>query len=315
MSIDPVLTHASKEVILMCLAIMGILIFFTLLFALLPLLGFSGKFTGMKEKMKSWWIMVAVISVFFFVNRGLTFIGFTLLSFVAFRELLSSMKFRQSDRSAIGLAFLAIPVQYLAIYWGYNQFALLFIPVVMFLVLPFRNLLSGNVKGIIHANATMQWSLMICVYSLSHMAMLFNFPARSDFSAGNLGLVLYLVFVSQFNDILQFCFGKAFGKNKIIPKISPNKTWEGFLGGFFGTMITAYVFSFLTFFNWWQALVMGAVLSIAGFAGDLNISAIKRDLEIKDLGNMIEGHGGIMDRIDSLTYTGMVFFHLVNLWN
>lgn len=315
MTIDPVLTHASKEVLIMCLSIMGILVFFTLLFALLPVIGFSGKFTGMKEKMRSWWIMVAVISIFFFVNRELTFIGFTLLSFVAFRELLSSMKFRQSDRSAIGLAFLSIPIQYISIYLGYTQFALLFIPVVMFLILPFRNLLSGNVKGIIHANATMQWSLMICVYSLSHMAMLFNIPARSDFSAGNLGMVLYLVFISQFNDILQFCFGKAFGKNKIIPKISPNKTWEGFLGGFFGTMISAYVFSFLTFFNWWQALVMGAMLSIAGFAGDLNISAIKRDLEIKDLGNMIEGHGGIMDRIDSLTYTGMVFFHLVNLWN
>ncbi len=305
----------SHEVSIMYLTILVVLTLFTVFFYLLSKLKKNTSFKGINTQMKSWWIMVAVVSVFIFANTGLSIFGVGLLSFVAFRELLSSMKFRRSDRSTVGYAFLAIPIQYLAIYLGYNYFALIFIPAIMFLILPFRNLLSGNIKGITKSNAILQWSLMITVYSLGHIAMLIKFPEVEGFTAGNLGLVLYMVFISQFNDILQFCFGKALGKRKILPKVSPNKTWEGFLGGFFGTVLLSYLLSFLTFFTWWQAIITGVVLALAGFAGDVNISSIKRDLEIKDLGNLIEGHGGIMDRIDSLTYTSIVFFHLTYLWS
>jgi phosphatidate cytidylyltransferase len=155
---------------------------------------------------------------------------------------------------------------------------------------------------------------MLTVFSFGHLAFLFSFPPQPGFSAGNYGLVLFLLFLTQFNDILQFLWGKSIGKHKILPSVSPNKTWEGFLGGFICTTILAYFFKFLTFFTPVQAIIAGGLISFAGFAGDLNISAVKRDIGIKDMGNLIPGHGGIMDRIDSLSYTSLAFFNLAWYW-
>lgn len=307
------LIHAPREVVVMLLSIVCVLLIFSLFFYFLSRSKKAKNFSGVLTKIKSWWMMVAII-YFFLLNRELTFIGFALLSFISLRELLLQLKRRPSDRFSVILAFCFIPLQYLAIYLGYRELSLILIPGFLFLILPFVTMLSGNTKGLIFANATLLWSVMICVYGISHFAMLLSLPAIKNFSAGNLGLLLFLLFVTQFNDVLQFCFGKALGKKKIIPQISPNKTWEGFLGGFFSSIIVAYLFSFLTFFSWWQAMLMGAILSFSGFAGDLNISAIKRDLEVKDLGTTIDGHGGILDRIDSLTYTAIIFYHLVNFW-
>ena len=137
-------------------------------------------------------------------------------------------------------------------------------------------------------------------------------PAKG-FSAGGAGLVLFLVFLTQFNDVAQYVWGKLFGKHKIVPKVSPNKTWQGFLGGVFTTTVCAVLLSgLLTPLSLPMAVAAGLLISISGFIGDVTISALKRDIGVKDSGSLLPGHGGILDRVDSLTYTAPLFFHFIH---
>ena len=138
-----------------------------------------------------------------------------------------------------------------------------------------------------------------------------NCHGGEGFNAGGRGLLMFLVFLTEINDIMQFVWGKLFGRHKILPKVSPNKTWEGFLGGVVSTTVIGYFLGFLTPLSTPNVILVSALIAIAGFAGDVVISAIKRDKGIKDMGDSIPGHGGVFDRIDSLSYTAPVFFHLV----
>lgn len=107
---------------------------------------------------------------------------------------------------------------------------------------------------------------------------------------------------------MQYLFGKTFGKHKITPKVSPNKTVEGLLGGVVSTAVIAGILAkFLTPFSFWQAFILGAILAIAGFFGDITMSAIKRDIGVKDTGALLPGHGGILDRLDSMIFTVPLF--------
>jgi phosphatidate cytidylyltransferase len=129
---------------------------------------------------------------------------------------------------------------------------------------------------------------------------------------GGPALVLYLVFLTQFNDVAQFLFGKSFGRHKVVPKVSPGKTWEGLLGGVATTVTLAVVLApWLTPLRRAESVAAGVMIGLGGFLGDIVISALKRDLGIKDSGSLLPGHGGILDRIDSLTYTAPLFFHYV----
>jgi phosphatidate cytidylyltransferase len=128
--------------------------------------------------------------------------------------------------------------------------------------------------------------------------------------AGGVGLLFFLVVLAQFNDVAQYCWGKLLGKHKVTPKVSPKKTWEGLIGGVASTTaVAALIGPYLTpMDHGWSALA-GAVIGIAGFLGDVNMSAVKRDLGVKDAGGLIPGHGGILDRVDSLTYAAPAFVH------
>jgi phosphatidate cytidylyltransferase len=153
---------------------------------------------------------------------------------------------------------------------------------------------------------------MTLVFGISHIAYLLALPESKNPAAGGAGLVLYLVFLTQFNDVAQYVWGKTLGRNKIIPKVSPNKTWEGLLGGVATTVVLAILLSrWLTPMRWSMALLAGLLIGTAGFIGDVTISALKRDIGLKDSGSILPGHGGILDRIDSLTYTAPLFFHFL----
>jgi len=144
------------------------------------------------------------------------------------------------------------------------------------------------------------------------LAYLLVLPVSEGFSAGGAGLVLYLVFLTQFNDVSQFVWGKMLGKHKIIPRVSPNKTWEGFLGGVCTTTLLAMLLStVLTPLTLGMSAIAGLIISTAGFIGDVTVSALKRDIGVKDSGSLLPGHGGILDRIDSLTYSAPLFFHFI----
>ena len=153
---------------------------------------------------------------------------------------------------------------------------------------------------------------MITVFNLSHAAYLLSLPAINDPNVGSVGLLLFLVLLTELNDVAQFLWGKAIGGPKIAPHVSPGKSWAGFLGGVVATTATAALIApFLTPFAGWQCPAVGAVIAISGFIGDVTMSGLKRDLGVKDSSAFIPGHGGILDRVDSLTYSAPVFFHFV----
>jgi phosphatidate cytidylyltransferase len=137
-------------------------------------------------------------------------------------------------------------------------------------------------------------------------------PDEAQPGPGGAGLVLTLLILTQGNDVAQYCWGRMLGRRRIAPSVSPNKTVEGFLGGLLTTIVVAALLApLLTPMPWTMALWVGALLAVMGFLGDLSVSAVKRDIGLKDTGNLIPGHGGILDRIDSLMFTAPLMFHIM----
>ena len=291
--------------------IFGILTFASILFFVVGKIKPKANLTELKARTKSWWFMATIFILATVVNTTISYIAIAFLSFVAFRELYSLLGFRDSDRRAIFWAFVSIPIQYYLAYIGWYGAFIIFIPVVMFLLLPLRLVLKGNTVGIVKSMSLLQWTLMLTVFGISHMAYLLSLPEIEGFNSGGRGLLLFLVFLTEINDVMQFTWGKLLGRNKIIPKISPNKTWEGFIGGLISTTIIGYFLGFLTPLSTPQVLFVSFMIGFSGFVGDIVVSSVKRDIGVKDMGNSIPGHGGVLDRIDSLAYTAPVFFHIV----
>ena len=301
----------SNDLLIVVSLIYGLLIFASTLFFAVGKLKPHLNLSELKSRTKSWWVMATVFIAATLLSTKISYVALGFLAFIAFRELYSLLDFRHSDRRAILWAVLAIPIQfYLAYIKWYGAF-IIFIPVVMFLLLPMRMVIKGDTKGIIKSMAVLQWSLMLTVFSISHLAYLLSLPELPGFDAGGRGLLLFLVFLTEINDVLQFACGKLFGKYKVIPKVSPNKTWEGFIGGLVLTTILGCLLSFMTPLTSMQVLIVSFSIALFGFVGDVVMSSIKRDLGVKDTGTTIPGHGGVLDRIDSLAYTAPVFFHMV----
>jgi len=264
----------------------------------------------LNQRIQSWWVMVTVFTLSLVLNRPVSILFFALLSFLALREYLSLIPTRLADRRVLLWAYLAIVVQYFWIYIGWYGMFLIFIPIYMFLFLPMRMVLLGDTKGFLNAIGTLHWGLMLTVYTISHLPYLLQLPPEINPLAGGTGLLIYLLLLTALNDIAQYCWGKLLGKHKAVPSVSPGKTLEGLLGGMATTTAVATLLApVLTPFSLVHALCLGLLLSLTGFVGDVTLSALKRDLGIKDSGTLLPGHGGILDRIDSLTYTAPLFFH------
>ena len=280
-----------------------------LLLATLVVRVFFRTSTELKDRVQSWWIIVLAFVVGAMLHTTVAMFFFALISYLALKEYFTLIPTRRTDRRIIFYAYLSIVIQYwfAGIQW-YGMF-IIWIPVYLFLLLPFRQVLIGDTKGFLEHTSRVQWGLMMFVFGLSHIAYMMTLPTLNGHDVGGKELVLYVVLLTELNDILQYLWGKTLGKHKIIPKVSPNKTVEGFLGAFFTLSLLGVAFSFLTPFTWIQALFAGMLISSAGFIGDVVISMVKRDIGVKDSGNLLPGHGGILDLIDSLTYTAPLFFH------
>lgn len=269
-------------------------------------------YSELKLRIKTWWIIVVLTTFALGFNTYFSIFCFAFLSFLAFKEYLSLVPTRRADHRVLLWAYLAIPIQYLLVGAEWYGVFIIFIPVYWFLFMPMRMVLVGETKGFLAAVGTLQWGLMTCVFSLSHMAYLLVLPAAGNPNGGGVALLFYLVFLTQFNDVAQYVWGKRFGRVKVAPSVSPNKTIEGLVGGVMTTTLLALVMApWLTPMGHVQALAIGVLIGFGGFIGDVTISAIKRDLGLKDSGSLLPGHGGILDRIDSLTFTAPVFFHVV----
>ncbi|TJZ73984.1 phosphatidate cytidylyltransferase [Chitiniphilus eburneus] len=266
----------------------------------------------LRQRVRTWWWIVAVFVLAISFNHTVSLLVLGFVSFLAFKEYLTLVPTRRADHLPLLWAYLAIPIQYYWIWDGWYGMFIIFIPVYAFLFLPMRMVLVGDTQGFLRAASTLHWGLMTTVFSLSHMAYLLVLPSDVTGSMKGDGalLVLFLVVLTQFNDVAQYLWGKSLGRVKVIPKVSPNKTVAGFLGGVATTTLLGWLLGpVLTPMNPAHAALAGLLIGVTGFVGDVVMSAVKRDLGVKDSGDLLPGHGGILDRLDSLTYTAPLFFH------
>jgi len=265
---------------------------------------------NLNSRVRAWWMMIAVFAVAFLLGKDATLLLFAFTSFFALREFITLTPTRRGDHLPLSLSFFVlIPVQYLLIgdNW-YGVFAI-FIPVYAFLLLPAFAALAGDTEQFLERTAKIQWAVMVTVYCVSHAPalLLLDIPG---YQGQNALLIFYLLLVVQLSDVLQYVCGKLFGKTKIAPVVSPSKTVEGFVGGGLGATLVGGAMWWITPFSPWQALGLSFIIVLMGFLGGLALSAVKRSLGAKDWGSMIEGHGGMLDRIDSVAFAAPIFFHL-----
>jgi len=274
----------------------------------------QADFTELSSRVRAWWMMAAVFFAAILVSNKVSLVFFGFLSFWAMKEYITLLKTRPADHHALVFTFLAIPVQYYWIAIGWYGMFILFIPVYMLLALPARMVLSKETDGFVSSAAQIQLGMMFFVFGLSHMAFLLTIPEIPGTRVNGRMLVLFLVFVTEMSDVLQYIWGKTFGRHKIIPTVSPNKTWEGFIGGIASAMLLSLAIRFLTPFSIKETLMVAFFITVAGFCGGAVMSAIKRDFGVKDFGSVIPGHGGMLDRVDSLCYAAPIFFHYVRFF-
>lgn len=266
---------------------------------------------NLNARIKAWWVMIVVLGLAFALGRVAVVLLFFGVSFYALREFLTLAPTRRADYYALLMAFyVALPLQYFFILTEWYGMMSIFLPVYGFLLLPIFAALGGDTTRFMERASTVQWGVMIAVYCISTVPalMLIPIPGYED---RNLLLIAWLVLVVQSSDILQYVFGKLFGKHKIAPLLSPSKTLEGFAGGVLAASLLGAALYWITPFSFGAAFLMALLVNLLGFAGGLVMSAIKRDRGVKDWGAMIEGHGGMLDRLDSLCFAAPIFFHVV----
>lgn len=271
----------------------------------------SSTLQNLNVRIKAWWIMIAAISIAFLFGQGGVILLFAFVSFAALREYATLTHTRHADRwTLLSMFIVIIPVQYYLIWIDWYGLYSIFIPVYCFLAMPALTALRGDTQHFLERVSEQQWGIMLSVYCISHVPALMTLPIPAYQSRGLL-LIAFLIVTVQGSDVLQYIFGKLFGKHRISPKVSPSKTWEGLVGGILSAAALGAALYWLTPFSPFEAGALAGLACIMGFLGGLVASAIKRDRGVKDWGHMIEGHGGMMDRADSLVFAAPVFFHVV----
>ncbi len=269
---------------------------------------------NLNSRIRAWWKMCAIFAVSLMIGRTGSLVLFGLLSFLAMREYMTLVPTHRGDHRTLFWSFFVImPLQYYLIGIEWYGFFAIMIPVFAFIFVPTSIALAGDTADFLGRGAKIQFGIMVTVYCPSHAPALLILSIPG-FQGHNARLLLYLVVVDQMSDVLQYVWGKLLGKHKIAWRVSPNKTWEGFVGGVVSATALGAGLWWVTPFTPLQSAGMSFIICILGFAGGLVMSAIKRDIGIKDFGVVIEGHGGILDRIDSLCFAAPVFFHLVRFY-
>ncbi|HEX2561602.1 phosphatidate cytidylyltransferase [Phenylobacterium sp.] len=284
--------------------------------AILPRLRPGGDYRNLQLRVNSWWAMAALLSGALLGGWPAMTALFALVSFLALKEFLSLAPTPREDRLLILAAYLTIPVSYAFVAADIYMFYLVFVPVYVFMAVPTAMAMIGQTHDYLPRASVFHFAVVTCVYNLGYVALLMRVPDWEAPQAGPAGLVFMLLLATEGNDVAQYVTGKLFGRRKILPKVSPNKTWEGFLGGWILTAaLIVLVGPKLTPFEGVGLWTLAITLPLAGFAGDVTMSAVKRDIGVKDTSAFIPGHGGVLDRADSLVFTAPLFFHLLALFH
>ncbi|MBR2068245.1 MAG: phosphatidate cytidylyltransferase [Candidatus Gastranaerophilales bacterium] len=304
----------ADSVVKMALCVIFCVLFLSHIFVLILAKIKSDKdFSNLKLRMRSWWLIILFLVPIFLCSKIVGLIMSGLISFLALKEYFSFIRFEPADRKLLFWAYFSIPAQlcFLCVDWIIMFY--LFVPLYMFLIIPLRRILAGRTDNFIKVTSLIQWGVMLNVYALGYIGAFLilpfnNVPAIHDVSG--VRLLLFLLVLNALNDASQYVWGKLFGKKPIVPNVSPHKTWAGFVGGVITTTILSVLLApYLTPMDLKFSIFAGLLIGISGFIGDVVLSAVKRDAGVKDSSNLIPGHGGILDRVDSLTYTAPIFFH------
>ena len=269
---------------------------------------------NLRQRVRAWWWMTLVFASSISMGRDGVFGFYLLLSFLALREFITLSPTPRGDhRTLAWVFFVFVPIHYLFAWAPWYGMFLIWIPVYAFVFIPIRSALSGDTDRFLERSSRIQWGVLICVYFLSHLPMMLYLPI-AGYEGQNAKLLFFVVFVTQISDVMQYLFGKLFGKTPIAPSVSPSKTREGLLyGGTAATLIGTLLW-WATPFSPVAAAAMSALLVAVGFFGGLVMSAVKRSLGAKDWGQGIPGHGGVLDRLDSLLFAAPVFFHITGYY-
>jgi phosphatidate cytidylyltransferase len=174
-------------------------------------------------------------------------------------------------------------------------------------------MIRGDTTRFMTRVAELQWGLMIAVFCLSHVPALMTLTIPG-YEGRNILLIAFLILVVESSDVMQYVWGKLIGRHKIAPALSPSKTIEGFVGGVGSATLLGAGLWWITPFTFWQAALIALVLNLMGFLGGLVMSSIKRDRGVKDWGYLIKGHGGVLDRLDSIVFAAPIYFHIIRYW-
>ncbi len=269
---------------------------------------------NLNDRVNAWWVMIILMGGALLFGRLGAILLFGFASFAALREFVTLTDTRRGDHWALASAFFVVlPVQYYLVYIDWYGLYSILVPVYAFLLMPIISALRGDTDHFLVRVAEVQWALMICVFCVSHVPALLTLQIPG-YEGRNLLLIAFLVVVVQSSDVLQYVWGKMLGRTKIAPKLSPSKTVEGFIGGALSATLVGAALFWMTPFTPFQAGLLSFVIVLMGFFGGLVMSAIKRDRGVKDWGHLIAGHGGFIDRLDSVIFSAPIFFHLVRYW-
>ena len=285
------------------------------------------------HRVRMWWMMCAILVASFLPGRVPTVVLFGLLSFWSLREFITMTPTRRGDhRTLFWVFFVFTPLQYILVglsreFHGqmfpgtdddfYALYSIL-IPVFASLFIPARIAFSGDQKRFLERSAKIQVGLFVCVYALSYAPALLNLRlATSDgipWGPGsshlpNAGLLFYFFLILQLQDVLQNLWNRV-GRRVIAPAINASRTWEGCLGGVTSATLVGALLWWATPFRFWESACMSLIVAVAGFAGSMVMSAVKRDRGVADYGTLVPGHPGVLDRIDSICFAAPVFYHL-----
>jgi len=269
---------------------------------------------NLNARVKAWWVMILLIGAAIWIGEGGVIALFAFVSFQCLREFVSLTHTRRGDhRALIWSFFVFLPLQYYLIVIGWYGLFSILIPVYAFLLLPIAASLGSDTTRFLERAAKVQWGLMICVYCLSHVPALLTLEIP-EYVGRNALLIVFLILTVQSSDVFQYVWGKLLGRHRLSPAISPSKTVEGLVGGVVSSTAVGAAMWWITPFTPLEAALIALVINVMGFFGGFVLSAIKRDRGVKDWGSIIEGHGGMLDRVDSISFSAPIFFHIVRYW-
>ena len=274
----------------------------------------SATVLNLRDRVRAWWVMVAIFATSLAFGKSGVFTFYALLSFLALREFVTLTPTPRGDHRTLGwVFFFVLPLQFVFAWAPWYGMFQIWIPVYAFVLIPVRSAIAGDTQDFLTRSSKIQWGVLTCVYFLSHLPLILYLPIPG-YEGQNAKLLFFFVIITQISDVLQYVFGKWLGKVPIAPKVSPSKTREGLLGGGLATIGVGTALWWATPFTPLQAALVSTLLVATGFLGGLVMSAVKRSLDAKDWGSGIRGHGGVLDRLDSILFSAPVFFHIVGFY-